>query len=252
MLRKQSVITYLTVFTLHALGCATAMRPWSPVFLSKNELSAISLLSSPPSPGSIADRADFDRILLLQNSRTTEDCKRAGIEVRVSLDSFFGPPYGPLSKEEVLKWNPLFEKVRRDSGYFSHQAKDHWKRPRPYVADSRVHPCIDKEKSYAYPSGHATLSRTFARVLAEIDPARKNIFAARANQIAEDRVLGGVHHPSDIEAAKQLGDRVFDALQSKSDFLRDLDQYRARGGITRHSIESYNLITQSALISWVR
>jgi acid phosphatase (class A) len=204
-------------------GCATPTRSWEPLILKNNALSPVADIPPPPTPGSTTDRKDFDEILSMQRSRTPEECRRAGFEVKVSLDTFFGPPYGPLSAQEVHKWTPLFEKVRRDSGYFSHQVKDHWNRLRPYDADKRVQPCIQKEKSYAYPSGHATIARVFAHVLGQLDPARKTILEARADQIAEDRVLGGVHHPSDIEGAKRLGDHIFEVMMKNETFRHELE-----------------------------
>lgn len=45
----------------------------------------------------------------------------------------------------------------------------------------------------------------------------------RADLIAEDRVLAGVHHPSDIEAGKKLGDAVFKKLLSNPMSRKELD-----------------------------
>jgi acid phosphatase (class A) len=52
------------------------------------------------------------------------------------------------------------------------------------------------------------MSRILARVLSRIYPDRAAAFMQRADEIAKNRVLGGVHHPSDIEAGKKLGDLV--------------------------------------------
>jgi acid phosphatase (class A) len=59
-------------------------------------------------------------------------------------------------------------------------------------------------------------------VLSKLDPSRKELFMKRADQIAADRVLAGVHHPSDIEAGKKLGDAEFAALEKSPKFEQAL------------------------------
>ena len=47
-----------------------------------------------------------------------------------------------------------------------------------------------------------------------------------AYQGALNRVIGGVHHPSDIAAGKDLGDAIYKALKQNSKFKTDLDTLR--------------------------
>jgi acid phosphatase (class A) len=212
---------FLLLLTTLSFGAETR-TPWErdPVFLAKNAISVTDALPGPPAPGSPADRADFGKLLTAQASRTSADCARAATEVSVSLGNFDGPPYGPLTAEEVRAWTPFFEKVRIDTEFFVQAVKRRWHRPRPYMADPRLVPCVRREKTDAYPSGHAANSEVFARVLTLIDPARQAAFAARARRIGDDRVLGGVHHPSDIAAGRALGDRIFTALEKSAAFQK--------------------------------
>ena len=88
-------------------------------------------------------------------------------------------------------------------------AKNYYKRPRPFdYADETVDPCIEKATGYAYPSGHATSARLYARLLGKMYPERAEAFLKRGDEAALFRVLGGVHHPTDIEAGKKLGDAL--------------------------------------------
>jgi acid phosphatase (class A) len=214
----------ILAFTLIS-ACASAPKPlWDrdPVFLSKDALAIGSALPPPPEPKSKADAADFQELEDLQGHRTMQDCERATSEVQVSLESFFGPKYGPLTESEVAKWNQFMTDVRIDTDYFVQRVKKQWKRPRPYVSDPQLTPCIRREQTSAYPSGHAAIARVLSRVLVEIDPKRKGAFEKRAEVVARDRVLGGVHHPSDIEAGEKLGDEVFALLQKNEHFRKDL------------------------------
>ena len=220
---KQYLVIPVLAFTFAA--CSSAPKPlWDrdPVFLSKDALATDQAIPPPPEPKSKADVADFRELKSQQEHRTPKDCERASSEVQVSLETFFGPKYGPLTEAEVTKWNEFMTNVRIDTDYFVQRVKKHWKRPRPYIADSELTPCVKSEPTSAYPSGHAAIARVLAHVLAEIDPQRKAAFERRAEVVARDRVLGGVHHPTDIDAGEKLGDEVFALLQGNEHFKKDL------------------------------
>ena len=214
---------FLVIALLMGLSAAFAQAgPYAdPVYLSKTEISIPQVMTPPPVRGSAQDLQDIATILQLQNSRTAEDCQRAAVEANISLKSFFGAPYGPLSDQEVAKWESFFEKVRGDVDFFAYQAKQFWGRPRPFLEDQRVNPCVKREGTLAYPSGHAAISRVFASLLMRIFPERTQVFAARADQIAFDRVMSGMHHPTDIEAGKLLGQVLFQRLMNNANFLKD-------------------------------
>jgi acid phosphatase (class A) len=192
-------------------------------FLSEDAIPVASAINAPFPSGSVADRAELDQILQLQLSRTSDECRRANTEASVSLDTFFGPAYGPLTTAEVLAWSSFFDKIGSDANDFIKQEKALWHRERPYVEDTAIQPCVPLAGQLdSYPSGHAALSRVYADVLDVIDSRRKTQFDARAAQVAQDRVLGGVHHTSDIEAGKTLGDLIFKALETSDAFQREI------------------------------
>jgi acid phosphatase (class A) len=64
-------------------------------------------------------------------------------------------------------------------------------------------------------------------VLCELFPARKEILLAKAERIGQDRLLSGVHFPSDIEAGKKLGQAIFDRLIQSPAFKADLAAAKA-------------------------
>jgi acid phosphatase (class A) len=199
---KATLLAVTLCAVLPVLASADPHWGGDPTFLDKNAVSIGEVLAPAPQAESDVDQADHQELLKIQGTRTPADCKRARTEVHVSLETFFGPEYGPLKEAEVKKWTAFFDDVATDADFFSKEAKQKWKRPRPYVAFQDVKPCTPLEKSTSYPSGHATISRVYADVLSKLDPSRKELFMKRADQIAADRVLAGVHHPSDIEAGK--------------------------------------------------
>ncbi|MFL5815682.1 MAG: phosphatase PAP2 family protein [Bdellovibrionia bacterium] len=231
-MKKLMVITSLVQGSL-SLNVAVGADYPKPVYLPTQAIDLSQALSPPPRPGSKADQEDFKVILRYQTVRTEAECRRANHVVDVALSTLFGPEYGPLSEEEVRRWSAFFEKVRIDAEYFVQESKKMWGRPRPFSVNADIKPCVAPESTHftnAYPSGHAAIARTFASLLSQIDPARKAAFMARADEIGTDRVLAGVHHPTDIESGKRLGDRIFQVLMKNANFKRELQLLLKKGG----------------------
>lgn len=195
------------------------------VFLAHDAINVASELSPPPAKHSPEERADFDEIFRLQASRTLEECQRATRALYVSLETLFGGEE-LLSPQELKHWRVFFDKkVFVDTGYFMMQAKELWQRPRPYLTNERVKPCIRRdETSPAYPSGHATIAWAYGRVLSHIFPSRAVAITTRALEVGHDRVLSGVHHPSDIAAGQKLGEIVFQKLMTTEKFKNELSR----------------------------
>ena len=105
--------------------------------------------------------------------------------------------------------------------------KNKFERPRPFITYKEVVPCIHKSSGYSYPSGHSSYARLFANVLGDIIPLRKDEFVKRADEIAMDRVLGGVHYPTDITAGKVFGDEFHSQLLKSPAYLQDIEKMKA-------------------------
>ncbi|MES2527242.1 MAG: phosphatase PAP2 family protein [Bdellovibrionota bacterium] len=163
------------------------------------------LIGNYPALGTEASHRDYDILLHLQNTRSPEECSEAKLEENASLESMFAGPKGPLTKKEMKIVSIQLLGDYAEIGANIYLAKKMFKRPRPYLVDSKLTPCIDRESSYAYPSGHTATAHYMAQKLIRIYPARKAALLKRAEEISWNRVLGGVHHPSDIEAGKKLG-----------------------------------------------
>lgn len=163
------------------------------------------LLGSYPALGSEASHGDFDTLLQVQNTRTPEECEKAALEEDASIETMFSGSAGPLTKNQLRLAKIQILQYYPEIGANIALAKRLFKRPRPYLTDSALTPCIEKESSYAYPSGHAALAHYMAHKISQIFPKKKSALLKRAEEVSWNRVLGGVHHPSDIAAGKKLG-----------------------------------------------
>lgn len=194
-----------------------AVPAWAD-FLEPRDMELAATLAPPPKPGSPVDQADYAELLALQKSRTRAECERASYEANFSVETLYGAPYGMLTKKEVALLSDLLWEVAGDTDAIVQRAKVLYKRPRPHRGNPSVSPCVRRETTNAYPSGHAAISRVWALTLAEIRPTQAGAYFQRAAEIGHDRVLGGAHHPTDISAGSELGERIFEALHRSERF----------------------------------
>jgi acid phosphatase (class A) len=158
-----------------------------------------------PALGSKEEKEDIATLLYYQNTRTQKECELAGLEADANLKSFYG---SLLADHELKVLQKKLRWITVKTGLTILRYKEKYDRPRPYLSHPEIKPCIELEGSDAYPSGHATLARVYGRILASLFPERAELIKKRNDQIALNRVLGGVHHPTDIVAGSKLGDAI--------------------------------------------
>lgn len=166
-------------------------------------------LPAPPAKGSAVDREDFRILHVYQDQRTDEECEAANRQSIPTLNAFFGPSTGILTASEIKKVSVegtrLISKVFKIVDPF----KEEYLRTRPYNADPTLHPCIQKPGgNRAYPSGHAAAGIVLAAFLAQKFPSKKAELIEQGKQIGINRLIGGVHHPSDVKAGQSLGKQI--------------------------------------------
>lgn len=104
-------------------------------------------------------------------------------------------------------------------------------RERPYVRDPGIIPCetdyLYASNDASYPSGHATNGYAAALLIADVmlptslGPDRRPLIMARGIRFGDNRVVCGVHHPSDAREGRTLAEHVFAKAQSDPEFLAD-------------------------------
>ena len=175
-----------------------------------------------PTRGSSGQKKDEEILLSAQNARSPQDCNAAAEEVSVTPSTFFGNEKGVLTAEEILTARPLLKLAGRDANFYIQKLKVDYARPRPYEYITGLNPCVPKEVSLAYPSGHATIAKLYANILGNIYPQKRTALLKRAEEIGRHRYVAGVHHPSDIEAGFKLGDQLYDEFMKTKSFKDSL------------------------------
>jgi len=185
------------------------------------------LLPDPPANGSPTTLSEIDLILKKQAARTPEEVARIKREVHLNVylfDTVLGPWFTAKNAPLTAK---LFERVDATEHPVIDTAKKFWDRPRPPKQDPRVHPPIGLPKNASYPSGHSTVGDLDALILAELAPDLKDAIIARGLQIGDDRIIAGVHFPSDVAAGRTLAQALFTRLMANPDFQADLGAAKA-------------------------
>jgi hypothetical protein len=201
----------LALFDVAAGGAA-------PHFLDPAAVNAVELLPPPPSAGSAEAAADLDAVLKAQVTRSDAEIARGRSESKLSptaFQSILGPD---LTAQKFPRVFALLEDAGQDSKTASNKGKEYFARPRPKFADARVHPIVEGDDEPSYPSGHATRAMLWARILAKIVPDKKDALLDRAEEIGWDRVLIGVHYPTDVYAGEVLGQALAQAMSKNDDF----------------------------------
>jgi acid phosphatase (class A) len=199
-----------------------------PAWLTSAQVQAlVGSIPNAPTPGSQIDRDDLAGVLKAQAERTPAQAAQVLAEEHFS-PMLFQPELGSdFSKKGEPEIYSLIEEAARQAGGVITAAKNKWQRPRPFRAHSEVHPVYEAD-GLSYPSGHSTAAYTLAVLLGAIFPDKKDALLQQAAEIAENRVIGGVHYPSDIAAGKELGQAVAEAILANPDFQKRLAAAKAQ------------------------
>jgi acid phosphatase (class A) len=223
-------ITVLATVTTPPLFAAdaddTMVRPSQSVqasdlhYLDDKKPNAITLLAPPPLPDSAEQAADMDEVRAVYHAVTSNDLMIAYSQKKFSVFTF-APEVGPFFLSNNLpKTAAFFHHVQTDAETVTDNAKDFFKRPRPYVTDPDL--ANGKlEKSFGYPSGHSTESMVLALVLAELIPDKKDAIIAEARSIGWHRVQIARHYPTDIYAGRVLAQAIVHQMEKNDKFQKD-------------------------------
>lgn len=177
---------------------AEAPEPW----ISPGDVDLATFLPPPPAADSTAQRADLDAVLAVQTARTEAQVQEARADQLVSVFRFADVLGSAFSPTRTPRAGALAQEACRQSAPITAAAKRHWNRPRPFKASNKVTPVITNATEGSYPSGHATCGYLWAILLADMVPEKRAELFERGIRYGTNRVIGGVHYPSDVEAGR--------------------------------------------------
>lgn len=209
-----------------AFASTTAIaKDEAPLYLALEQLDSTRFLAPPP--GAEVARREIEWMLELQGRRTPEQAARSAADLEQSVFRFadvMGPKFTVQNLPTAAKF---FKRLYRTESAFNKQGKDKWNRPRPPVVDKRLEPVAKYASSGSYPSGHSAFGFLTGIALADMVPEKRVEIFERAKEFGDNRVLGGVHYPSDIEAGRQLAVMIAVLAQQNADYREDFTAARA-------------------------
>lgn len=124
--------------------------------------------------------------------------------------------FGKLHKELGLEFNKdEAKKYNRESAKHIMELKYKYQRPRPHqIADfygiNLNGVDLDSMRTPSYPSGHATQGYLLGMIYSERYPQHRKEFMKLGEDIAESRIIGKAHFPSDKKAGIELAEKLFE------------------------------------------
>jgi acid phosphatase (class A) len=207
---------------------ATSPRAGAAPPRARGGLDASEVIGPPPAPGSDEEKADLAVVLWLQRTRSAEDVARARSEVKIGLEHFapaLAPGFDPARHPGT---RALLERLHEEASAAVDAARARYGRPRPFAADAGVEAVVKRDDTPSYPSSHGTRGVLYARMLGELAPARRDALLEVGRRLGYDRVLAGVHYPSDVLAGQRLGAALADGLLADPRFRAELAELRAK------------------------
>ena len=123
--------------------------------------------------------------------------------------------FGKLHEELGLEFNKdEAKKYNRESAKHIMELKYKYQRPRPHqIADfygiNLNGVDLDSMRTPSYPSGHATQGYLLGMIYSERYPQHRKEFMKLGEDVAESRIIGKAHFPSDKKAGIELAEKLF-------------------------------------------
>jgi acid phosphatase (class A) len=176
------------------------------------------LLPAPPANGSPAQKSELLLLHNIQQTRTPAQVAAAEADA-AEKDIFIfrtalGPAFSPVALPLI---SALSADISANEPPIVKAAKRFFDRERPFVADPTLHNVCPAE-SGSYPSEHTANAYLEADVLAAMVPERRDAIFARAENYAYNRLVCGVHYPSDLQAGKVVADAMIGPMMNNPTF----------------------------------
>ena len=182
------------------------------------------VLNPPPAVHSAVWDKEVADVLALQYSADKAEVEKASAERNMKPELLTLAVDPQLTRVSYPALYALLDNVSDTSRSVTDNVKNYWNTKRPYLMDERIKPLVEPHDNPSYPSGHTSGSYVWARVLALVMPEKREAFLSRAEEIAQHRVLVGMHYPHDVTAGKELALITFGALLGNTSFQGDVEK----------------------------
>jgi len=224
----RKLVALLAFVALTALAPVTVYAEDAKPFSDNKEINLLLLLPPPPAPDSAQTRRELGEILMIQVTRTKEMEARAIADATENIWRFSDVVSNPkFAAAGLPKFGAFFDRVVATEGAVVDPAKDVWKRLRPHLYSDLVHPVVPPSKSGSYPSGHATVGTLMGITLSNMLPERRAEIMARAWEYGHNRLIAGIHYPSDIEMGRISGTVIGKTISTHPDFKAEFEAAKA-------------------------
>lgn len=223
--RWKTTVTNLSVGLVLMAGFALAAEP-----ITLPPGADFSILPPPPEDGSPAGEADLSVLLYVQAQRTPDQIKLA--KEMADCPSVFAMGreiFGNwFSRENLPKTAEILGQAGKAANPVLQAAKNHWKRPRPYVRSTLVSPVVGKPNDAgSYPSGHSFGFALPQFVLSAAFPEHAQALDKQIHRMMWGRIVGGAHFPSDTEAGRILAKDVVEKMLKTKAMTDAIETIRA-------------------------
>jgi acid phosphatase (class A) len=161
-----------------------------------------------PSLGTPEAAGERGALVWLHNVRTSRDVARVWKETSPTPECFAEAVGEDVSGSARPLTHALMRDAAREAIRVVLDLKRHFARPLPYQTYPGIDPAIPPvppRGEGSFPSLHATLGAVLAQLFVQFRPERAEAIRDKGRLLGSDRVLAGLHYPSDVEAGERLG-----------------------------------------------
>jgi len=198
-------------------------------YVGPEQVDLAKLLAPPPAPQSQEQQLDLEEVLLAQERRTPQQADRAVADNNTSVYRIAQEVLGPnFTSARVPKFDAFYKRVVEDTRVVSDASKNTWNRPRPYKVSSAVKMIGELPRTVgSYPSGHSMRGYMAAIILANMAPEKSAGLFGRGREYGMNRVVVGVHFPTDVEGGRIGATAITAAFMQNEKYKKDFAEAKA-------------------------
>jgi acid phosphatase (class A) len=206
------------------LARAETNAPFSAAhYFDSKTVDLVSLLPAPPAADSTDTKGELGELLVIQVGRTPDMVARAQADAVEEVWRFadvIGPKFTP---DNLPKTAAFFERLVATDNAVVEPAKSAFARLRPHLVSDLIKPVVKLSASGSWPSSHASLGTLMGIVLGDMLPEKRTAIMDRAWTYAENRLVAGMHFPSDIEMGRISGSIIAAFAMKQPQFQADYE-----------------------------